>query len=289
MGDQRNQIRDKDHDQIRDEDHDQIRHDQAALEHLLADLVSEGVCLAFSGGTDSSILLYLACKVRRSTDPPVHAVYFSTELHPQGERELAEKLAPEWGAELTILELNEFDDPAILSNPPDRCYHCKHELFTTLDHFRKEKGCRWIIDGSHADDRPEKRPGMRALAEIGVRSPLRELGIGKKRVRELAARCGLSISDKPSMPCLATRLPYYTPLDPDVLARIDQAEHWLRDRGLYNVRVRLHGDIARIEVDAEALGQVVAMKKELVQEMKRLGFHYISLDLEGFRSGSMDE
>ena len=259
-----------------------------SLSQVMEEHVKEGICVAFSGGVDSSLLLKVACEAGKRFDKTVLAVTFETKLHPHGDLDEAKDMAQYFGAVHKIIEVDEFADPEIMHNPKDRCYRCKNLLFQSLIKYAKEEGFSYIMDGSNFDDLKAYRPGMKALKELGIHSPLLELEITKKEIRSLSADLGVTSSDKPSAPCLATRLPYGATLDFDLLERIDQGEKFLRDLGFYNVRLRLHGDILRIEVDKKDFLPLLSHEESLISELKRLGFLYITFDLEGFRSGSMD-
>ncbi len=251
-------------------------------------IARQDVCLAFSGGVDSSILLKLLCDAAGQEGSRVYAVTFETRLHSPADLETARKVAEETGAVHCVLEVDESENEAILYNPADRCYLCKKYLFSRLIQFGQEHGVQVFLDGTNADDLHVYRPGIRALRELGIRSPLAELGITKGQVREMAAALGLSVASRPSAPCLATRIPYGTRLDFQLFERIDQGETFLKKLGFPTVRLRVHQDIARIEVPAEQIGLLAAKKDAVVGRLKELGFVYITADLEGFRSGSMD-
>jgi uncharacterized protein len=175
-----------------------------------------------------------------------------------------------------------------MHNPIDRCYRCKTLLFKTLIQTAQEEGYQYLIDGSNYDDLNAYRPGMKALKELGIHSPLLELKITKSEIRSLASDLLIPSSNRPSAPCLATRLPYGDTLDFDLLERIDLGEKYIKKLGFYNVRLRAHKDILRIEVDKEAFTKFMESYDCVVKQLKELGFLYITLDLEGFRSGSMD-
>lgn len=187
-----------------------------------------------------------------------------------------------------ILCIDELEEAGIRSNPVDRCYLCKKCLFQKLIAKAEELGACAILDGTNADDLMVYRPGIRALRELGVISPLAELGITKEEVRQMAAEYGLSVSGRPSTPCMATRFPYGTELDYGMIRRVEEGEAWLRAQGFSNVRLRVHGAIARIEVDADSMAAMVSIRKDALRELSGYGFDYITLDLAGFRSGSMD-
>lgn len=264
---------------------------KAALMERLRAWAGEDLCIAFSGGVDSALLLYMAATAarERGAGARVWAVTFQTELHPQADLEIARQVAAQAGARHTELCINEFENEAILENPPDRCYLCKRMLFARLRAFAQEKGIQTVLDGTNHDDLSAYRPGLRALGELGIVSPLADAGLCKEEVRRLAREYGVPVAERPSAPCMATRLPYGTRLDRETLRRIDRGEEYLRALGFQNVRLRLHGETARIEADAGALGRMVEKREEICRTLKALGFWYITLDLEGFRSGSMDE
>lgn len=252
--------------------------------------VDEGICMAFSGGVDSSALLAAACRAARAADSgkPILAVTFATRLHPQGDTAEAEALARSLGALHRIIEIDEFSDSRIVANPKNRCYLCKSLLFRSLLQTGQEAGYTFFCEGSNVDDTKVYRPGLRAIREAGVHSPLIDCGLTKADIRKLAAEAGLSTAGKPSTPCMATRLPYDTPFDYELLDRLHQGEAWLRDLGFYNVRLRFHDPVLRIEIDKKDFNRFMEQHEGIVKAMKDLGFRYITLDLEGFRSGSMD-
>ena len=259
------------------------------LNKMLGDFCREDVCIAFSGGVDSSLLLYLLGKLSKERDTRVYAVTFDTELHPAGDLEIAREIAQSTETIHHVIHLDELENPEILENPPDRCYLCKKMLFERLLHFACEKNVEYILEGTNLDDRSIYRPGLRAVAELGIKSPLAECGFTKAEVRRYAGECGLSVSRRPSTPCLATRLPYHTHITREVLSKIEQGETYLRKQGFYNVRMRVHGDVIRLELDSRDLPKALEQSREITEKIKKLGFSYVTLDLEGFRSGSMDE
>ncbi|WP_418475173.1 ATP-dependent sacrificial sulfur transferase LarE [Frisingicoccus sp.] len=263
------------------------------MEHLIQLFephVNDGICLAFSGGVDSSLVLAAACQAVSRVNParPVLAVTFETRLHPQGDTEEARALAQSLGARHLTIPVDEFSDTRILSNPKNRCYLCKSLLFRSLLQAGRDAGYTWFCEGSNLDDTKVYRPGLQAVREAGVHSPLIEGGLTKNDVRRLAAEAGLKTASKPSTPCMATRLPYDTPFDYELLSRIHQGEDWLRNLGFYNVRLRFHAPILRIEIDKADFNRFMDQHEAITRAMKDLGFLYITLDLEGFRSGSMD-
>ncbi len=271
---------------------DKIKPENLSIYKRLTDYleqhIKEGIAIAFSGGVDSSLLLKLACDVGQQSQRSVLAVTFETRLHPHGDLEEAQALASDFGAVHQIIQVDEFSDAEILYNPEDRCYRCKKLLFQTLISNANREGYHFLIDGTNYDDLNAYRPGRKALKELGIHSPLLELQITKAQIRSLAADLGISSSDRPSAPCLATRLPYGAKLDFETLALIDQGEQFIKSFGFYNVRLRLHQDILRIEIDKKDFSKFLDDQEQIILRLKGLGFLYITLDLEGFRSGSMD-
>ncbi len=261
---------------------------RAALEQQMKTYATADVAVAFSGGADSSLLLKLACEAAGETGTRVYGVTFDTRLHPACDLEIAKKVAEELGAEHVVLTIDELEMGEIRRNPKDRCYLCKRSLFRKLKEFAKSQGISCILEGTNKDDFSAYRPGIRAVKELGIISPLADLGITKPQVRALASWYGISVADRPSTPCMATRLPYGAELDYETLKKIEQGEAWLREKMGGNVRLRLHGQIARIEIDKERFQTAIDRKDAITAELKKMGFPYVTLDLEGFRSGSMD-
>ena len=262
--------------------------DREMLQARMRELVSEDICLAFSGGVDSSLLLKVAADAAAETGKKVYAVTFDSRLHPSCDLRIARQVAGELGGIHQVMVVDELEQEEIRMNPVNRCYLCKRHLFMTLKKLAGEKGVRRILDGTNEDDMHVYRPGIRALKELGIISPLAELHITKEAVKGMASEYGISVASRPSTPCMATRLPYNTRIDYDVLDRIAQGEAYLRDALPGNVRLRLHGGIARLEVDNEAFARLLDRRADVVRRLKGLGFTYVTLDLEGFRSGSMD-
>ncbi|MCH1983691.1 ATP-dependent sacrificial sulfur transferase LarE [Ruminococcus sp. OA3] len=259
------------------------------VRELLADITRKDVCIAFSGGVDSSLLLKLALAEAKRHDTTVYAVTFDTQLHPSCDIQIARAVAGEMGARHQVIEVDELANPAILKNPVDRCYLCKKELFARLLEFADSKNIRTVLEGTNRDDDFQYRPGIRAVEELGVLSPLRVCGLSKREIRTWAKELGIAVADRPSTPCMATRLPYGTVITAEILKRIESGEEFLKTFGFQNVRLRVHGDIARVELDRGAFIEAVDRSEEILTELKKLGFTYVTLDLEGFRSGSMDK
>lgn len=250
--------------------------------------VEDGIVVAFSGGVDSCVLLKAACIAAALSEKTVLAVTFMTKLHPMGDTQEAVDLAEEMGAVSKVIVIDEFADSEITKNPIDRCYLCKKLLFQTLLNYAAEKGYGAVFDGTNYSDTKEYRPGLKALEELGIKSPLKELGYTKSDVRAIASFLGLKTASKPSTPCMATRLPYGDHFDYELLNRIHEGEEWLRKQGFYNVRLRYHKPVLRLEVDISEFEKLIKLREELINYLKGQGFIYITLDLEGFRSGSMD-
>ena len=259
------------------------------LRRMLEDLSADGVCEAFSGGVDSALLLTVLSELRARKDFPLLAVVFATAFHTAEETASALKLAEELGVPAERVDRDVLADPVLRANPKDRCYHCKRRLFSEMKRIAGEHGIRNLVDGTNADDTKVYRPGRRALEELGILSPLALCGFTKDEIRAAARELLIPVADKPSTPCLATRFPYDTLLTDEALRRVERGESVLREFGLNVVRLRVHGDVARIETDPEGFELVTARRFEIAFALRGEGFPYVTLDLEGFRSGSMDE
>lgn len=247
------------------------------------------VLLAYSGGVDSTYLLYAARETLGKEN--VLAVIAESPTYPREEIDAAVKIADEQGVECRIIKTEELSDENFISNSSERCYYCKKELFARLKMLANENGAKTIVDGSNTDDLNDHRPGNRAKAEFGVRSPLQEAGLTKEEIRQLSKEAGLPTWDKPSMACLASRIPYGTRIDEGILNMVKEAEKHLRSLGFKQLRVRHHDKIARIEVDQGSLPKVMEKKvmDAIVKKFEELGYVYVTLDLKGYRTGSMNE
>ena len=255
----------------------------------MAEYMTEDVIIAFSGGVDSSLLLKLACDASRVTGRKVYGILLHTMLHPKAELEEAERVAQETGAAFRVLKIDELEGAGIENNPADRCYLCKRYLFGELLREAEQLGVSRSLEGTNEDDLHVYRPGLWAVRELGIISPLADAGFTKADVRRLAEEYGISVSKKPSTPCLATRFPYGVRLSYEEMRRVEQGEAYLRSLGLGNVRLRVHDQLVRLEVDRDDMGKIMERRKDAAAYLRRLGYVYITLDLEGFRSGSMDE
>ena len=247
----------------------------------------QSVMVAYSGGVDSSLVAWMAHAVlgERLLSVTVRSPVESPE-----ETRKAIELAELVGFRHEVIDIHELENPRFAANPPDRCYLCKLMRFQALHTLSASQSPTPIlVDGSNADDMGDYRPGMRALAELGVRSPLREAGLTKAEVRTLSYSLGLPNWDKPAAPCLATRFPYGTRLVTKAIQKVGEAEAYLYALGLHAVRVRVHGDLARIEVQPTEFSTVLEQRQQIAGHLRQLGYAYVALDLLGYRTGSMNE
>lgn len=258
------------------------------LKRMMISYAENDIIVAFSGGADSSLILKMACEAAQVTGKTVYGIFLHTMLHPSGEEENARAIADEVGAMFRALDIDELQEADIEYNPQDRCYRCKKYLFQRILKEAEKLHAGVVMEGTNQDDLEVYRPGIQAVKELGIVSPLAAAELTKKEVRKIAAEYGLSISNKPAAPCLATRFPYGTRLSMDALRKVEQGEKILKEQGFYNIRLRVHEEIARIEVDSRDLQRLLDHRKEIISRLKELGYTYITMDLEGFRSGSMD-
>ena len=258
------------------------------LQHLKEILSEMGsAIIAYSGGVDSTFLVKVAHEILKDK---VIAVTIKSSIHPLSETNEAKKMAKKIGVKHLIIETDELSNPEFAINPPERCYFCKKTLFTKLSVLTKEYNLDYILDGSNYDDIKESRPGTRAARQFGVRSPLKEAGLTKKEIRKLSKKSGLSTWNKPAFSCLATRMPYGTLITKESLSMINKAEEFLRSLGINQVRVRHHNHLARIEILQNDIPKILKkeMRNKIVIKFKELGYHHTSVDLERYRTGSMN-
>jgi len=248
----------------------------------------QGVLVAFSGGVDSTFLLKTASDVLGKN---VLAVTALSPSFPAAEQKSARELARSLGVRHRIIRSHELSIPAFVKNPPNRCYYCKKDLFTRLLNIAHRENIPWVADGSNSDDAHDFRPGSRAARELGIRKPLAEAHLGKSEIRLLSRKMGLTTSDKPAAACLSSRLPYGETITAGKLRQIGRAEEFLRALGFTQVRVRHHGIIARIEVPADEMGHFMerGIQAKVTRRLRSLGYQYVTLDLLGYRTGSMNE
>lgn len=246
----------------------------------------QSAVLAYSGGVDSTFLL----KVLQISGIRVLAVTAVSEKTPRNDLLTAKRVAAELRVEHRIIKTDELSMEEFVSNTPERCFFCKNELFKKLSDIASSEGYMFLLDGSNIDDTLDYRPGMRAAKRYNVRSPLIEADLSKKDIRELSRQLGLPTWDKPSSPCLSSRFPYSQRITKEALRRVEKAEEFLRGIGFHEVRVRDHENVARIEVDEEGINLVLApeSRRLIAEKLRSLGYRFVSLDLDGYRMGSMN-
>jgi len=255
---------------------------------LTANLASLGaVIVAYSGGVDSAYLAYIA---NRTLGDRAFAVTADSPSYPERHRQLAIRIARDFGLRHEIIQTSELDRPEYRANPSNRCYYCKHELYTHLSRMASDRSAV-VVDGNNADDRGDYRPGRQAAREFGVRSPLDEVNLTKDEIRVLSREAGLPTWDEPASACLSSRIPYDHEVTDEKLRRIEQAEQSLRSLGFRIFRVRHHEEVARIEIARDEMPRALEPETNaaIVRELKRAGYRFVSLDLQGYRTGSLNE
>jgi uncharacterized protein len=256
------------------------------LRELIASF--DSVVVAFSGGADSAYLAFAATQVLGERALCVTA---DSPSYPDHHRQLARRLAREFGLRHEFVRTSETDRPEYRANPVDRCYYCKHELYSVLSHMAHARGFVTIVDGNNADDRGDHRPGRAAAREFGVRSPLDEAGLTKAHIRELSRRAGLPTWDEPASACLSSRIPYHSEVTPEKLRMIEQAEAVLRELGFRVCRVRHHDALARLELGPDEMPRALEpdIRQRIVSELRAIGYDTVTIDLRGYRMGSLNE
>lgn len=259
---------------------------ESALYDALGALPS--LIVAYSGGVDSA---YLACAATRVLGPAALCVTADSASYPERHRQLARRIAHEAGLNHLEIRTGEMSRPEYRANPANRCYYCKHELYTHLSALARERGIPVIVDGSNADDRGDYRPGRQAAREFGVRSPLDEAGLTKADIRELSRRAGLPTWDEPASACLSSRIPYFSEVTDEKLRMIEQAETALRDLGFRICRVRHHDSLARLELGRDEVARALepAMAEVIDRALRAIGYEHVTVDLRGYRMGSLNE
>jgi len=277
---------DAEQDALHEKLHEKLREKQRALHDRLSRFSS--LIVAFSGGADSA---YLAWAATQALGPAVLCVTADSPSYPDHHRQLANRVAGAFALRHEIIHTAELDRPDYAANPVNRCYYCKHELYSTLAAMAAERGFEAVADGSNADDRGDYRPGRQAAAEFGVRSPLDDAGLTKAEIRELSRRAGLPTWDEPASACLSSRIPYQTPITIEKLRLVEEAEDALRDLGFRVCRVRHHETLARIEFGPAELTRALdpSLRTEIVRRLQAVGYRHITIDLQGYRMGSLNE
>ena len=264
--------------------------DLAEREGRLANLLGsfDSVIVAFSGGADSA---YLAWAATRMLGPAAYCITAESPSYPDHHRQLALRIAREFGLQHEFVRTGEMERVEYRANPVNRCYYCKHELYTVLSGVAAQRGIPVIVDGSNADDRADYRPGRKAAKEFGVRSPLDEADLTKDDIRELSRQAGLPTWDEPASACLSSRIPYHSEVTDEKLRTIEQAETILRGLGFKICRVRHHDEVARLEIGRDEMARALdpALRDRIVTELRALGYRHVTIDLQGYRMGSLNE
>jgi uncharacterized protein len=262
----------------------------AAKEARLTDLISsfDSLLVAFSGGVDSAYLGWMATRV---LGPSALCVTADSPSYPDRHRQLALRTAREFNFRHEIIRTAELERQEYRANPVNRCYYCKHELYTALSRMARERGLAVVADGSNADDRGDYRPGRQAAREFGVRSPLDEVDLTKSEIRELSRRAALPVWDEPASACLSSRIPYHSEVTDEKLRMIERAEAVLRDLGFRVCRVRHHDALARLEIGRDELSRAVEppIREAIVRELRAIGYQHVTIDLQGYRMGSLND
>ena len=263
----------------------ELENKRKKLEQILEEMGN--VAVAFSGGVDSALLLAVAARMYHVKLIAVTATSVSYAEH---EKDDARLFAQRMGVKHRYLDFDQMSIPEFVANGPERCYYCKKAIFSAIQAYVAEEGFTNVVDGSNADDTKGYRPGTKALAELGIRSPLKEAGFSKAEIRKLSREMGLFTASKPSYSCLASRIQYGEPITPEKLAHVEQAEDFLTKLGFTHIRVRSYGTLARIEVEPSQITLLAQTntRNKVIARLTELGYNYVTLDLAGFRSGSMD-